>query len=131
MSDWNDEYKAKVRAFVAEHGTKVDVRGHDPRGLEDVSTYGWQDYDAYKHVYKGSGGDDCSWVVPEGAVMRERSYTEWGGTFGESTTEVGVNVYGCSCRCGKYSDVILRWDGSVTDMLHSILDLPVNMEVTL
>jgi len=127
-TDWTDEYRAKVRAFMAEHGTKVEVRPreYDWQDDDEVSTYGWGDHAAYTHIHP-SGKDPepgCRWIVPPGARLYERSYSQFNGTFADNADEVGVNVRGCRCACGRYEDVILRWTGSVADMLHAILGMP-------
>lgn len=137
MTDWNEEYRAKVRDFMARNGKRilVDKRyGFDPD--DAVSPYGWTDYDAMEHVrsveIKKYPGEGCHWIIPEGAVLYERTYYMFNGTFHDNTDEIGVNVKGCRCACGKYEDAILRWTGSVGEMLHDILNLPDSQkEVTL
>lgn len=121
MTDWNDEYKAKVREFIAKNGSRVNVVGryYDWEDDDEVSTYGWTDWEANKHVIK-----NCYWIVPEGAILYERSYSQFTDTFHDNENEVGVNVRGCFCACGKYENVILRWTGSLTEMLHFILGMP-------
>lgn len=136
MTDWNDEYKARVRTFVEQHGKPVEFteKRYDWQDDDQVSVYGWTDYDALKHCKPKEGwrGGGCHWIVPEGATMYERTYSQFEGTFTDNNDEAGVNVKGCHCACGKYTDMTLRWVGSVTDMLHSILQLPnARLEITL
>lgn len=128
-NQWTEEYRAAVRKFIAEKGSKVQVaeKRYDWQEDDEVSTYGWSDYEAYKHTRSAEGkypGDGCHWIVPEGARLYERSYSQFTDTFHSNEDEVGVNVKGCRCACGKYEDVILRWTGSLTDILHSILGMP-------
>lgn len=128
MPDWTDEYRAKVRAFIAAHGQKVEIaeKRFDWQDDDDVSTYGWIDHEAAGHIHEG-----CRWIVAEGASLYERTYSQFDGTDADNINEVGVNVRGCECACGMYQKVILRWTGSVTEMLHSILGIPTRIEVEL
>lgn len=128
MPDWTDEYRAKVREFMAKNGQKVEVqpKRYGWQGDDETSTYGWTDYEAQEHIRKG-----CHWIVPGGATLYERTYSQFDGTDVDNLQEVGVNVRGCECACGKYQKVILRWTGSVTTMLHSILGIPSRVEVEL
>lgn len=128
---WSVEYKRLVREFIATHGDKV--RFEDRGWGQAVSTYGWSDWDARKHTHPHHQDEPaCSWIVPEGTILTEETYSQFAGTFTENDQEVGVNVEGCSCKCGKYTDVTLRWTGTVTEMLHSILGLPdARMEIKL
>jgi len=127
---WTDEYRAKVREFIEGKGRKVQVeeKRFEWERDDEANVYGWVDYEAQDHIREG-----CRWIVPEGAVMYERTYSQFQDTFTENSEDHGVNVRGARCACGKYTDVILRWDGSVTDMLHTILGLPTstNVEVEL
>lgn len=137
MSDWNAEYKAKVREFMATHGAPVEFvpRRFEWQSDDEVSIYHWDDFTKAKHAtpvskYNPKGG--CHWVVPEGAVLYERTYRQFDGTFTSDKDEHGVNVRGVHCACGRYTDVTLRWVGSVGEMLRAILDLPdARVEVTL
>lgn len=128
MTDWTVEYKARVRQFIAEKGSKIDPdRRYDWEADDEVSTYGWVDYVAVEHTRAATGshpGEGCRWIVPEGARLYERTYSQFAGTFNDNENEVGVNVRGCRCACGRYDDVILRWTGSLADMLHAILGMP-------
>lgn len=127
MTDWSDEYRARVRDFMARHGNPVQFRPrqYDWEADDEVSTYGWHDLEAMDHA----GGTvrrrgTCHWVVPEGARLSERSYTMFAGTFVDADHEMGVNVTGARCACGRYPNVTLRWVGSVAEMLHDLLGLP-------
>lgn len=127
---WTDEYRAKVREFIEAKGKKVQVeeKRYEWQLDDEANVYGWTDYQAQEHIRSG-----CRWIVPEGALMYERTYSQFQDTFTENSEDHGVNVRGARCACGEYTDVILRWDGSVTDMLHTILGLPTstNLEVEL
>lgn len=132
--DWSVEYKAKVREFIAKKGAKIEVDNRYSFGDDDdVSTYGWHDYAAGQHCFPESWREKyperfpdppCHWIVPEGAKLYERSYSMFTDTFHSNQDEIGVNVKGCRCACGKYEDVILRWTGTLAEMLHDILGMP-------
>lgn len=119
----DDQIKAAMRQFVADKGMKVNFK--EPRYSwekeDDVSTYGWADYDAVDHVSTGKYGDGCFWVVPEGTVVKEYTYSMFTGTFADNDEEVGINAIGCHCKCGKYKDVTLRVTSSLGDAIQALL----------
>jgi hypothetical protein len=127
------EYKAKLREFMESKGRPVEfepLRSYEttPR----PSIYGWSDYTAGNHIHpweKDKQG--CSWVVPEGAELVEETYSQFQDTDADNLQEVGINVSPCHCACGEYTDVTLRFTGSLTEVLHSILGLPTQTRFTL
>jgi hypothetical protein len=135
------EYKAKLRDFMEREGRKVEFnereRERHPEWPEfHVSTYGWTDYEAERHIHAPAWretvhGDGCKWVVPEGAELVEQTYSQFTDTFSDNEQEVGINVSGCHCACGKYTDVTLRYVGTLSQVLHSLLGLPVQPKITL
>ena len=136
MTDWTDEYKAAMRSFMEKHGMKVVVeeRFYDWAEDDDVSPYGWGDHEAYSHVRPAEGkypGEGCHWIVPEGAKLYERTYSQFAGTFVDNENEVGINVAGCRCACGKYTDVILRYTGTLAEVMREITGAPARTEVVL
>lgn len=135
MSDWTDDYKRLMREFMERRGAKIEVSDrYDWEDADAVSTYGWHDYQAGQHVRPAEGqypGDGCHWIVPEGAVLYERTYSMFTDTFHDNQDEVGINVKGCHCACGKYADVILRFDGSLADVMRELTGAPKSAEVTL
>lgn len=136
MTDWTDEYKRLMREFMERRGSKVNAaeKRYDWQEDDSVSTYGWTDYDAFNHVYPAEWkrpGDGCRWIVPEGAVLYERTYSLFTDTFHDNENEVGINVKGCRCACGKYEDVILRFTGSLADVMLELTGAPRQAEVTL
>jgi len=121
-----DEQKIKMRAFLQEQGRAVQFTGREG-DYQPVSTYGWHDERAWEHTMerrlaygKHYYGDSCSWVVPEGVVLREVVYSMFTDTFSDNANEVGVECSPCHCACGKYTDVTLRWVGSLGDLMHAI-----------
>ena len=130
MTDWTVEYKAKVRSFIATKGVPVEFdKRYAWQEDDEVSIYGWQDFDAASHCREY--GDGCHWIVPEGAELSERTYRQFEDTDAGNRQEMGVNVKGCRCACGRYTDVTLRWIGSVAEMLREVLGPPTTPTVTL
>jgi hypothetical protein len=133
--DWTIEYKMKVRVFMAEHGEPVAVeeKRYEWEQDDEVSTYGWVDYDAKRHCkpVEKWDGDGCQWVVPQGARLYERTYSMFMDTFSDNKDQVGINVTGCRCVCGKYTDTILRYEGGLADIMRAITGAPARAEVVL
>lgn len=135
------EYKAKLRDFMERKGRKVEFNERERKLHPDwpeyhVSTYGWSDYEADLHIHARewratSHGDDCKWIVPEGAELVEQTYSQFDGTDADNLQEVGINVSPCHCACGKYSDVTLRFAGSLTEVLHDLLGITQQTRFTL
>lgn len=116
--DWTDEYKRRVREYVAENGRPVD---------QNRSIYGWCDWTAQQHTYT----DACTWVILPGAQMEEQTYYQFEGTFVDGSYAIGINVTPAHCTCGKYTDVTLRYEGSLQDILAGILKIPTNPYIEL
>jgi hypothetical protein len=121
------EYKAALRDFMQRKGQPMHFEeGYD--GTPRVSTYGWSNWEPTEHCTpfnsKYNTGGGCSWVVPEGAVLTEETYSMFAGTFTGNDEEVGINVSGCRCACGKYTDVTLRYTGSLGSVLTEIFGKP-------
>jgi hypothetical protein len=124
--DWTVEYKRRVREFMQQNGRAVEHRD-DSYGLQNVSVYGWCDYDAQRHIYD----DKCAWIVPKGAQLEERTYSQFVGTFTDNAEEIGINVSPAHCACGRYTNRTLRHDGSLQDILAGILKIPTNPYIEL
>lgn len=116
-----EDQKVKMRAFLQEQGRAVEFTGREG-DYQPVSTYGWHDHEAWEHASNSrqgrSGG--CSWVVEPGVVLREVVYSMFTDTFHGNDDEVGVECSPVRCACGKYTDVTLRWVGSLGDLMHAI-----------
>lgn len=128
--EWEERYKEKLRELLRTKGSKVETSNHYAWGEPDddvnVSAYGWVDYDAEYHIVGEHAryGGPCEWVVPEGAVAYEQTYSEFQDTFTENVQTVGINVKGCHCKCGKYTDVYLRWEGSIAEAVKIVMGVP-------
>lgn len=136
MSDWTDEYRARMREFMEKNGVKVEVqeKRYDWQDYDEVSPYGWSDHAAARHVRPTDGGwpgEGCHWIVPEGARLYERIYGQFQDTYTDNKHEVGINVTGCRCACGRYEDVILRYTGTLADVMQQITGAPARAEVIL
>lgn len=107
------EIKAGMRKFLAEQGRMVKFE--ERYGFKHVSTYGWSDYENSDHMRR------CSWVIPEGTVVKEETYSQCLGTFTSNRDEVGLNAEGVSCACGKYKDVTIRVTSTLGEAIRSIL----------
>lgn len=129
----SDEYKAKLRAFMAEKGRAVQFE--EPRYSwqtgKEVSSYGWINMGAEDHVRPVGGGEGCRWIVEQGVELTEETYSMFTDTDADNAREVGINVSPVHCACGKYRDVTLRYVGSLTDVLHTLLELPTRPTLTL
>lgn len=126
LKEWQKE---KMREFLAREGTLVAFHDHPEYyfGAQPVSVYGWLDAGGIEHTQEPTKvfgnryyGDGCSWVVPPGVVLREVTYSMFTDTFSGNHDEVGVECSGASCACGKYTDVTLRWVGSLGDLMFAI-----------
>ena len=116
---FSDELKQAIRTFIVTAGSPVEFIGEDWLGRPAVSFYSWLNFEALPHVDPRKDG--CSWEVPEGSFMYEESYDQFQGTFYEGDTSTdGINVSGCRCKCGKYSDITLRWEGTLAALINHL-----------
>lgn len=131
----NEEYKAALRELVARKGKPVEF--YEPRSTyedpeECVSPYGWVWHEADEHTlqmsdetrtkYRHNVEDypGCEWVIDEGAVLKERTYSEFAGTEASNNEVVGINVTPARCKCGKYTGVTLRYTASLAETLREL-----------
>jgi hypothetical protein len=121
MTEVSDQIKAGMRQLIADKGQKVNFISDEPDfwGEFRVSTFGWTDYEASEHT--ASYGDKCHWIVPEGTLVKETSYSQFNGTFVDNEEQLGLNAAGCRCACGKYTDVTLRVTSSLGDAIQALL----------
>lgn len=124
LKEWQKE---KMRGFLALKGSPVQFDSPGYHGAQAVSTYGWFHAEAIEHTLKPTKsfgnhyyGDGCLWVVPPGVVLREVTYSLFTDTFSDNKDEVGVECSPVSCACGKYTDMTLRWTGSLGDLMFAI-----------
>lgn len=86
-----------------------------------VSPYGWTDFKANQHL------KNCSWVLPPEVAIEEVTYSEFYDTYSENSENIGINAVGVGesirCACGKYSNVTLRYEASLGEVLTGILGL--------
>jgi hypothetical protein len=115
---WEEEYKAKLRDFMARKGTPAKINRDAESDWNRVSVYGWISTD-YRHIYD----DQCSWVVPEGARLEEHTYSQFTDTFHDNADEVGIEAYPVHCACGQKQDVTLRYTGSLGDVIQDIIGI--------
>lgn len=107
--------RAAMIALLKNRGCPVRL-DESPYGYElRPSYYGWRDWDAEDH------GRTCEWIIPDDTALHERIYDTFGDTNHGTVTEHGVDVDGISCTCGKYSNVRLRYDGSMGQILRDLL----------
>lgn len=119
-----DDYNDALRAFIAREATPVipDTR-FDFDVWESYDQYGWHNTEAKRHI------NECGLVVPEGVETREVWFSEFRSTFEDNDDALGVNAYGgdkdsqtnIRCNCGKYTGLMMRWEGSLYDALQELL----------
>lgn len=123
MTQVDDQIKAAMRAWIAKSGTKVQFK--DYGGYKSVDTFGWEDRESYSHIhgdkYNSEAGGPCEWIIPEGTVVKEESYSQFAGTDQDNYYEVGINVEHVSCKCGKYTDVTVRVASSLGEAIQALL----------
>jgi hypothetical protein len=120
-------YADDLRALLETHAKPVEFlpkqRWRNPE-VPEVSTYNeWFDYEATLHASPTTvmHGGGCGWVIEPGAEVTEDTYTEWGGTFGQDNHVLGINVTPARCRCGRYTDMTLRYEKSLSQTLRLLL----------
>ena len=128
-----EDQKTKMRAFLQEQGRAVQFTGardattsRSRRTAGTTTTPGSTSASAPAPSGRTYFGDGCSWVVEPGVVLREVVYSMFTDTFHDNENEVGVECSPVRCACGKYTDVTLRWVGSLGELMHAIFgpDVP-------
>ena len=124
---WEERYKEAMRDFMSAKGRPVDIINQDTGYFDEVSTYGWVDYDADEHIRETT----CVWIVEPGAIVTEREYSQFTDTNHDNALEVGVNVYPAHCTCRAYTLVTLRYVGSLADVIQHLTGLNSDNEIQL
>lgn len=117
-NDWVAGYRAAVSELMAEHGYFVRLEAYEYRRWtsdddydEFSTTYGWKDW--YHR-------DECRVVEWDLASLRERTLSQFEGTFTDNSQEVGMEMKG-TCACGKYKNKWVRYTGTLSEALEVLL----------
>jgi hypothetical protein len=132
MSNFDNELKEMMRLYLATSGVKVDFE--ERWGNLYPNVWGWEDSNSVHHMRPASGkypGDGCYWVVPEGSVVKEETYSQFDGTGHCARYEVGINVEHVDCACGKYKDVTIRVTASLGEAIQQLLNYDPAKEMKL
>lgn len=110
----------KIKKFVLENGSAVYINEEEKKRWPDnpefhVSIYGWDNTTVTQH------GQKCGWVADEHSEIKEVTYSMFEGTFSDNSDEYGLNLTGVRCTCGKFTDVTLRYKGTMFEILQTIL----------
>lgn len=109
-------YLEVVKVFLERNGSPVALDGN---GL--VNFYGWTNYAARHHT---ATTETCGgWALHPDALVEERDFDQFDDTLSPAITETGVQASPASCWCGMYTNVTLRWTGSMRDLLRMLLAL--------
>ena len=125
-------YADALRTLLETHAKPVQftdkARWRNPN-IPEISAYNdWVAYEAYMHAVHPAQeqfGGGCGWVIEPGAEVTEEEYTEWGGTFGENTHTIGINVSPARCRCGRYANMTLRYEKGLGAALRDLFGVPM------
>lgn len=108
-----------IREYILENG---EVRSSSP------SFYGGSvNLSAENHL------EECKLIVPENLVLEEISETEFAGTFNDPDEKImlllsGVKENLMKCSCGRYEDITLQVEKSITELLREILSMSDNLK---
>jgi len=131
--EWYTRYQEELRKFFCVNAKIVRIvpssytlDSEPPDGNYNVSSYGWQNYTATEHI-RGRAENKwqealapCPMVIPEGAEVHERVYSQFSDTISPNSETHGLNVYPVSCSCGTVKDAYARWEGTVSDLILAI-----------
>lgn len=125
MTDWRDGYRKAVADFLKRKGMFVDLRHYEDTfgDMQDDYetwnvTYGWADH--YHGRKPGTWEFECEIDYVDFESMREQSLSLFENTFTSNRNVAGVEVR-ATCKCGKYTNRWLRWEGALGDILPELL----------
>lgn len=119
-----DDYKEALRAFLAGSATPVMIdRGYSSSIWDSYSIYGWRDITVKDHT------DECGLVIPKGVEVREVFFSQFQDSFSDNAEAIGINAWGgdkdsdttIRCNCGKYTGLMIRWEGSFYEAMQGVL----------
>lgn len=109
---WKDEYKAAAGRFVLRHGT--------PRAMEDdhYLVYGWM-ADDWREMRQHLESHDPASITM--GAFRDVEWSQFENTFTDNNEHHGVEIT-VTCACGKYTDRVVRYEGTLGEILQGILE---------
>lgn len=122
-AEFSPELKAAIREFIVAEGSPVEFQEpwYEGDTTHHVSPYSWRDWAAEDHASATSWREaPCHWLVPEGSFLYEESFSCFQDTGSDNVDRSGINVSGCRCACGKYTDVTLRWEGTLGQLINKL-----------
>lgn len=126
LKQLRDEMYTAIARVVGNEGSPVSPT---------ASVWGWKDNDATSHIngwehwdsqlHKRVKNDKCQWVISENKELNVTETTVFeshDSLNGFETIMVEVGPY--HCECGKYSDVTLRYEGTIGSFLPRLFEDP-------
>jgi hypothetical protein len=100
------EYQQALTESVVRRGTVVSLPG---RGR-----WGWQDYEASRHL------NECGGSAP--GVPTEDYWYEYAGTNAgpEDGKRIGLVLYRVTCNCGQLDSREVRWDEHISNVAEEL-----------
>lgn len=126
---WREEFRNEVKRVLLDKGMPVkyqDMFDGDENPIPNP--YGWRDWDVYQHITgKWYYGDvpnitPCGYVVSDEVVIVEEYFNEFQDTFSGNRHVIGINMFPVACRCGKYTGLTLRHDGTLGTLMKYLLE---------
>jgi hypothetical protein len=127
------QHRQAVLGFLAAHAGPVNVTEQQyswkEHPWESVSVYGWQDFDITRHIRGRDSKPPCALIIPDGIELRDVNYSQFQDTFAPNSETIGLNAYGGAagsdtairCTCGRFGGLMIRWEGSLSDILLDVL----------
>lgn len=111
---WKDEYQRAAARFVLRHGTPRDMRD------DHYLVYGWM-ADDWREVREHIESHDPNAITL--GDFKDVEWFEFENTFTDSKERHGVEIT-VTCACGKITDRVVRYEGSLGEILMGILNEP-------
>lgn len=107
------EYKARLKAETLDLLVR---KGRPVSKTADI--YGWMDSSAMQHIRN----TECVWAFPEDAILIESDVETFGDTYNGNNIDTVTTAYFASCSCGAYTEVPLRLDTTLSDLMISLFE---------
>lgn len=107
------EYEARLKAETLQLLVR---KGRPVSKVESI--YGWIDSSAMQHIRT----TECIWSFPEDAALEESDVETFGDTYNGNNIDTVTTAYYASCSCGAYTEVPLRLETTLSDLLISLFE---------
>lgn len=119
MSDWKEGFIDAVGKVVLKKGAPANAT---PETVESYSGYNWDwTYGTFHNDWHKIAKHQAACEFTP-SVAKDISWSEFQDTDSSNITKHGLYAI-ASCECGKYTDIVWLYEGTLGEVLKSLLEV--------